>query len=248
MPQITNPKQGWLANWNNKPVAGWGDGDSTPWGSQQRVSMLQDQLTGTRNVTLTKLRRVIQNAAYLDARVKLFRPAILNAADRSTSTIVQDAADELAAWDGMRIDRDGNGLYDSPGVAILDRWWTEVQSDVLRNTIGQTAFDLAGDTVLDRDVWGSDRASLHLHVLPGRASSVPLRRTRPKGTALRQLLLKAFVDTTTALKAQYRTSDVTRWLAARDTFTYTPFSTLLTPPTDVPHMNRGTYNQLIELG
>jgi penicillin amidase len=248
MPQITNPKQGWLANWNNKPVAGWGDGDSTPWGSQQRVSMLQDQLTGAKNVTLTKLRRVIQNAAYLDGRVKLFRAAVLDAVDRSTNPLVQDAADALGAWDGMRIDRDGNGLYDSAGVAILDRWWTEVQGDVLRNTIGQPAFDLAGDTTFDRDFWGSDRASLLLHVLRGRASSVPLRGTWPTGPVLKDLMLKAFIDTATALKDQYGTSDVTRWLAARDTFTYTPFSTLLTPPADVPHMNRGTYNQLIELG
>ncbi len=248
MPSIVNPAQGWLANWNNKPEAGWLDGDSTPWGGAQRVQMLQDQLAGAHAMSLTKLRRVAQNAAYLDGRVRPFRPLILDAVERSTSVPVQGAADVLASWDGMRIDRDGDGKVDSGGVAILDGWWLHVQQDLLRTTLGKPAFDLAGDSTFDREFWGSDRASLLLHVLRGSASSVSLKGVWPAGAPLRAIVLKAFTETMADLKAQYGTADPARWLEPVDHLSYTSFSTLVTPPSDVPYMNRGTYNQLIELG
>jgi penicillin amidase len=248
MPSVVNPSQGWLANWNNKPVAGWIDGDSTPWGGAQRVQMLQDQLAVAHTMTLTKLRRVIQNAAYLDGRVRPFRALILDSVERSSSLAVQNAADVLASWDGMRGDRDGDGKVDSGAVAILDGWWVHVQQDLLRATVGKAAFDLAGDTTFDREFWGSDRASLLLHVLRGSASSVALRGPWPSGKALQAIVLKAFTETMADLKATYGTADPARWLAPVDHLTYTSFSSLITPPADVPYMNRGTYNQLIELG
>lgn len=39
-PQIVNPDQGWMANWNNQPAKGWGNGDDPNWGPLQRVRLL----------------------------------------------------------------------------------------------------------------------------------------------------------------------------------------------------------------
>jgi penicillin amidase len=248
MPHAVNPSQGWLANWNNKPVAGWLDGDSTPWGAQTRVTMLQDQLRRAHRLTPARLVHVIRHAAYLDARVKRFRPIILASARGSTDPLVQAAAAALRAWDGMRIDRNGDGTYDSPGEAILDQWWTAIQTDLLSDHVGATAYTNSADRTFDDEFWGRDHASLLLHVLQGSRSSAPLQGPWPRGKRLQAILATAFSDAVHALATQYGTTDVSRWLEPRENFTYTSFSTLVTPPANVAHMNRGTFNEVIELG
>jgi penicillin G amidase len=44
MPQILNPKRGLLANWNNKPVSWWTNGDTPTWGRFFRSRLLDDAL------------------------------------------------------------------------------------------------------------------------------------------------------------------------------------------------------------
>jgi hypothetical protein len=206
--------------------------------------MLQDQLRGLRKVTPTKLRRVIENAAYLDARVKRFRPIILANADRSSDPLVQAAAGQLAGWNGMRIDADGNGTYDAPGAAIMDEWWIQIQHALLRAKVGAPAYGKSAETEFDDEFWGTDHASLLLHVL----THTGLHGRWPAGARLDRILTRAFQSTVTALQARYGTSDVSKWLEPRENFTYTSFTTLVSPPTNVPHMNRGTFNEIIELG
>ena len=248
MPAITNPKQGWIANWNNKPIDGWYNGDSTPWGTQTRVTMLIDQLKDAQRITTTKLRRVIRTGGYLDARLKAFGPIMLDAADQSSDQVVQDAADALASWDGFRIDRDNDGKYDSAGPAIIDRWWQTIQVALLRGQIGRASFDLAGEGLFDEEFWGSDRSSLLLHVLKGSASSVALKGAWPSGKNLNTILAKSFADTVASLRTDFASDDVNTWLAPRRNFDYTSFSTFYPKIADTPAMNRGSYNQIIELG
>lgn len=50
MPTSWNPKRGWLANWNNKPVAWWPNLDTPAWGSAFRVGVISDQKIGRAHV------------------------------------------------------------------------------------------------------------------------------------------------------------------------------------------------------
>ncbi|MBW3595388.1 MAG: penicillin acylase family protein, partial [Actinobacteria bacterium] len=71
-PQIIDPDTGWIANWNNKPTAGWRNMDSTKWGSIHRVDLLDDKmhalLDGSGKANLSDLVDVIGRAATQDTR------------------------------------------------------------------------------------------------------------------------------------------------------------------------------------
>jgi acyl-homoserine lactone acylase PvdQ len=46
MPRSINPDQGWLANWNNKPIADWPFAESDfHWGEGHRVQVLMGAMT-----------------------------------------------------------------------------------------------------------------------------------------------------------------------------------------------------------
>ena len=49
IPRYINPEQGWLANWNNKPIAGWPYAESdVRWGEGFRVQILMKAMTTSR--------------------------------------------------------------------------------------------------------------------------------------------------------------------------------------------------------
>ena len=56
-PQAVNPPQGYFANWNNKPAAGWDQGDNTPWA-----------------VDNAERDRVYDGVKYLDAHIERTAP------------------------------------------------------------------------------------------------------------------------------------------------------------------------------
>lgn len=48
MPTVWNPKRGWIANWNNKPVDWWPNLDTPAWGPAFRVGVITDQMNKTK--------------------------------------------------------------------------------------------------------------------------------------------------------------------------------------------------------
>jgi penicillin G amidase len=48
MPTVWNPKRGWIANWNNKPVDWWPNLDTPAWGPAFRVGVIFDQMNKTK--------------------------------------------------------------------------------------------------------------------------------------------------------------------------------------------------------
>ncbi len=67
MPYVNNPKSGLLANWNNKPVAWWANGDTPVWGKVFRNSELLAGLQGEKISTSQ-----VENAAWAIARRDFF--------------------------------------------------------------------------------------------------------------------------------------------------------------------------------
>lgn len=67
LPQATNPEQGYLVNWNNKPASWWNNGDNTPWVTSaedrevrtNRVLHIDDYVAPIDSMTFEELKEVV---------------------------------------------------------------------------------------------------------------------------------------------------------------------------------------------
>jgi acyl-homoserine lactone acylase PvdQ len=163
-PQIVDPDTGWIANWNNKPAAGWDNYDSAKWGSIQRVGLLKDQLrdllSGSDKAVLSDLLDVIGRAATQDARGVYLAPAMLKKAAKKVPEVEAEAAvyeqalDLVDAWvDGgahrENLDRDDT-MDSGAALAIFDRWYDKFAHGVFDDEIGADGYEaFAGVPLVD---------------------------------------------------------------------------------------------------
>src|SRR5207249_3400806 len=71
LPSVVNPEQGFITNWNNKPVAGWPAGEQRElWGVVDRVQVFTDALTAARatgtKLTIADVKALMRRAATSD--------------------------------------------------------------------------------------------------------------------------------------------------------------------------------------
>jgi penicillin amidase len=243
-PQAVDPRGGVVASADSKPQTDWVNGDEAPWGVTGSVRLLQDELARPGRISLVRLQSIMRRTATADGRLKLFGPIVLDAVQNTLDTGIQQAADQLANWDGSRRDADGDGRIDAPAAAIMDEWWLAAKRRLLRARIGSAALAATGQTALDPTYFGADGASLLLHVLRGPASSVPLRGTWGKPAFVRRQVALALGDAVRVLRARFHTVDVQQWLAPTPSMGLVSLSPLLTPPA-LAFANRGSFDELV---
>jgi penicillin amidase len=106
MPHVVDPADGYVANWNTKPVAGWVDGDlsgtnTRPGGAANRVVDLQRLLGAARRIRMADLMRIDVRAAESDHRAVGYRPLLTALATRAGLTATERRALALlTSWDG----------------------------------------------------------------------------------------------------------------------------------------------------
>lgn len=106
LPQLVNPERGWIVNWNNKPAAGWLDGNaqgatSYPAGIDARVATLADLVAERDDWTFDDLIDLDRDVSSRDFRIRHLLPLVLALRSRTDLTPAETAAlDLLAAWDG----------------------------------------------------------------------------------------------------------------------------------------------------
>ncbi|HEX4895218.1 MAG TPA: penicillin acylase family protein [Solimonas sp.] len=112
LPQVVDPPQGFVANWNNKPAHGWLDGEglgstSRPGGPGQRVTSILDRLATRSDWTHADLRSIDQDHGIRDHRAREYLPVIraFRQAQAANLDDTQRAAlDLILAWDGTALD------------------------------------------------------------------------------------------------------------------------------------------------
>ncbi len=131
MPQVHNPAQGYLANWNNKPAVGWFDGEglgstSRPGGHNQRVTSILDQLAGAENLTYADLFTIERTAGTHDHRLRDFRPLLSEWYARQVDALSETeraAMEMILDWDGLafgpNIDLEDENATDAPVATIF---------------------------------------------------------------------------------------------------------------------------------
>ena len=144
-PHVLNPERGWVANWNNDPARDWLQARTAP--ATHRVLLLERGFRDGANTpapitggvvnagrfwSATDLAKNLEAAAYGHIRTGGCDCAgglsgvpfvsALPSVDGSPSSIVEEALEVIAGWDGQAVDRDGDGFIESAAPLILETW------------------------------------------------------------------------------------------------------------------------------
>jgi penicillin amidase len=252
IPRYINPEQGWLANWNNKPIAGWPYAESdVHWGEGHRVQILMDAIStfaASGDLTTDTLNQINQVGAYHDTAGMSFAGDLIAALTAYVSATPDAdliaALGHLGAWAQAeplpvsRVDlappawpNDPNPTYDHPGLTIFNAWFDKIIPEVFGG-------------ILPADVMGylESYPSLLIRVFDGATLNYDYLGGRDKG----QVIVNALTDALAELEAQYGSSDMSTWLTPVRMQNYDSQGALPGGPLH-PYMNRGTYNQIVEM-
>ncbi len=115
-PQVVNPAQGHIANWNNKPAVDHDNTCTFVWSAADRLSEIELRLPAT--ATVEQLWGLIEKTSLIDLNARLLVPRILAAtASIPADTPLRRAAEAMRGWEGSLASAGAD--YISPGVPIL---------------------------------------------------------------------------------------------------------------------------------
>lgn len=115
-PQVVNPAQGYIANWNNKPSVDHDNTCTFLWSAADRVSEIEIRLPPT--ATVDEIWALIERTSLIELQARPFVPHLLAAvAILPQSDPVRRAVEQLQGWDGSLAAT--GGAYLSPGVPLL---------------------------------------------------------------------------------------------------------------------------------
>ena len=123
LPKVIDPKQGWLANWNNIPSVGWTNGDAsaqeTNEGDLHRGKFLQRLVAAAAANPSYDALKGVERVSGVTAQQRPLLDAKLRAAAARASGPAKTVLDTIVAWDGNYDRTDANGTVD-PGVAAFE--------------------------------------------------------------------------------------------------------------------------------
>ncbi len=253
MPRSINPEQGWLANWNNKPIAGWPYAESdVHWGEGHRVQILMSAMStfaASGDLTTDTLNQVNQVGGYHDTAGMSFAGNLIGAVTAYVTANpdpeLYAALGYLGAWATAqplpvsRVDlvspkwpTDPNPTYDHPGLTIFNAWYDRIVPKVF-----------AG--ILSPDLIGQAKSYTSLLIRVFRDDASLLYPAYPSGAALNTMIVEALEEAIADLTTQYG-SNMATWLTPVRMQSYDAQGAL--PGGKIhPYMNRGTYNQIAEM-
>ena len=256
LPRMSDPDQGWLVNWNNRPSDGWLGGDSSGWQVTHRVGLLRDAL-GARadNATLSDVVDAMRIVATQDARGYFLAPKMTDLA-AGIPGVVGAARDAVVTWaDGgaHRRDRDDDGNQDfGPGVVTFDEWYDRLAHRIFGDELGKGIVDPSLPISDDpRNNNGSshytDFAGLIWHLLAGDdhlrldyCDNVKTDRDESCRFQVRKSLKQA-----AAAVSQEQGDAVSSWTKPVEKLVHEVFSAKSVP--DIDWQNRGTWNHVVEV-
>ena len=244
MPHIKNPSQGWLTSWNNKPRVNWSNSTRGfwQWGPVARVNTLMNGLRqippGAASVQLVERLNLLGgwttdtpsgNASTVV--VSTVFTDLLGHVDADADPRIAEVMGIFAGWDGMQLDLNTNGRYDSPAVAIFNTWWQALVDRVFADELGSR---------MERNVVANMVGRM---VKPG---LIPLQHDYLDGESVGEAVTGALIDALDALTGQYGSNNPADWLQKIAVIDWDPIGAIDVP--DIPWMNRGTYNQITHMG
>jgi penicillin amidase len=256
-PQVYNPEQGYLTNWNNKPRSDW---VGSSWGSADRVQVIIDELEAKDKFTKQDAWDINKRISFIDLNLSYFLPYLKQAVVGLQNTDPRYQAEiKVEAWDGYRKDSNDDGLYDDPAQTIFQTWlgymlqrtFTAADLGASRSSFLSAGYPSSPPTGSTNIQQGT---RVLYHALLGDKSTIPNNYDFFHGTDPLTVVLDALGDTVGALATQYGTSDMSLWLLPVVKQEFFPINFVGVPQADPSEalflpisMNRGTENHLIVL-
>jgi penicillin amidase len=226
-PQIVNPKQGYLANWNNKPAVWWDNADTPVWGEIFHNGRILERLAAKPKVTTDDLRDILVDIGTNDYTAQVFLPLLTDAL-RNNPTLTPEAktaAAILFAWDHRATEG-------SVAKTLFDVWLQQVREDLFLKPFGFIQ-------VQGKDLFNTAmQPSFILHVLRDRVSPVPVQYSYLNGKMPQAVIADAWNKAVEKL-AKQRGMSPSGW-------GYTQGQISFKPLPGIPKTDRGTYIQIIE--
>jgi penicillin amidase len=228
MPQIINPRQGYLINWNTKPTVWWATGDASGWGAVNRLRSIRQALARHDLLTVAAMSDLQKDLCLNHWFADYFKQYLLDAAARKRAWAdprVREALRYLKAWDNHGSDR-------SVGMTIFQAWHRALLKAVFSDEFGDL---LAGtsNSSLDRS------GSLLYRTLKGSKAGLPPSRDYWNGADRDQVMVDVLKAVLADLEKTYGTPQMNRWMYDLGKISFDPLP-------GIPRYNRGTYIQIIE--
>ena len=159
-PHDADPRDGTIVNWNQIMAPGFASADNE-WGrngSVGRVDLLRKnmrRLSKTGKFALKTLVAAMNAAGTQDIRAIDTVPLLakLLKGSKAPSARAREMLEVLVDWNedlGSRLDRDGDGFADHPGVAVMDGSWSRIANSFMRPRIGSQKLLDELDTLFPR--------------------------------------------------------------------------------------------------
>jgi acyl-homoserine lactone acylase PvdQ len=242
IPHAINPKQGWLANWNNLPSVAWTSGDGTarkrldgPW---FRVGLLFTLVKAlARHPTFEGMQALIRQSGttaqqFPHARKPLQRA--LKGAGGGAQTVLRT----LLAWNGSYAQTGPDGKVD----AGLAAWQEFLKAAAAQASapLGPGAQWLCDENVLDYLDPGYHPGAKYHYFDATHLQSYALGKLAPAG-------YRAAAGTAyAALVKRFGSEQPSAWRQPRPMYDFSGLAAESPPP--LPFFDRGTYEEFVELG
>ena len=230
-PHVINPRQGWLTNWNNIPSQGWTTGNDPaserlggPWYRTAWLNRLAAQ--AAKHPSFAAMNTMVHQEGTVAQQRPLATPQLQRAL-RGASGGAAVVLRTILGWDGSYNETDANGTVD-PGVAAWQIFKDQMQARALA-PLGAAGQLIGGGEPNSEHVFDVDLGQAYA-----------LRTLGPAGWR------QAAGATFTALAAKFGSGDPARWRESRTMYDQSSLGAESPPP--LPFFDRGTFEQIVELG
>ena len=223
MPHLINPKQGFFANWNNKPAWWWAPGETSGWINLHRMTGIARAITRKPVLTFTDVRDITRDIGINVYQADLLKPVLLRAANRTGAwkdPALAPALRQLAAWDNHAINQ-------SVAPVIFQAW----SQAFCRQVLGDDLYGL---------MWHPDQAiALVRRVIDPQVATPKPHLDYLRGRSPDKLAIEALRQALDKL-AQTRGPEMSLWTHDQGRINFPNLSW-------IPNYSRGTYIQVVEL-
>lgn len=237
IPKSINPRQGYLANWNNKPSVGYDNADNLILGKQNRLRDITDRLASGR-ISLADMRDIPKDIARvkgLGREARFLRPHLLAALNAvpPTHPLAPQARAVVEAWDGNAFADAVTSTNLNAGEVIFFAWLERAMVNTFSDELGARLGEATPNTLLH---------SLDF-ALAGE-SGVPPSRDYFNGVGAHAVMSNSF-DQAVAAIAAVQGGNPAAWTAPRGSIVFA--HPIVGVVGSVPNSNRATYAQIVVL-
>ena len=260
-PQVYNPAQGFIMNWNNEAGPGFNN-DYGNWGAVDRAHEIDSALRERSTFTAQEMWDLNQQFSYADLNLRYLQPTIAKAAAALPEGDARRAdLALLASWDGQTRDTTGKGVYDGPQPAIMRTWLPILFEKVLKDDLPPALYaKYTANTYPTAPVEtrGSIRPynalKLVYNGMLGTKAGVHQSVDFFNGADPSSVIVDTYLEAVAKLRTE-KGSNTASWTAptARMAFSYKNFLGVpqASPEEQIvgaPYMNRGSENNMAVLG